>query len=65
MACETRALAHALRAVERPDEMAAGVESLERRQQAARERLEGLLLDVKTIPTNITTNQTLILTRIP
>ncbi len=53
LARETRALVRALRAVERPDEMAAGVESLERRQQAARERLESLLLGVKTIPLGI------------
>ena len=53
LARETRALARALRAVERPDEMAAGVESLERRQQAAREQLESLLLGVKTIPLGI------------
>jgi replication initiation protein RepC len=53
LARETRALARALRAVERPDEMEAGVESLERRQQAARELLESLLLGVKTIPLGI------------
>jgi len=43
LARETRALAKALRAVERPEEMAVGVESLERRQHQARERLETLL----------------------
>ena len=43
LARETRILAKALRKVERPEEMALGVESLERRQRAARERLEILL----------------------
>jgi len=43
LACETRALAQALKKVERPAEMALGVESLERRQRSARERLENLL----------------------
>ena len=47
---ETAALTCALRAAERPDEMEAGVISLERRQIAARARLEGLLQDVKTSP---------------
>jgi replication initiation protein RepC len=50
LARETRDLTHALRAVERPDEMEAGVKSLERRQQAARERLEALLGTVETAP---------------
>jgi replication initiation protein RepC len=40
---ETRSLAKALSKVETPAEMALGVESLERRQRAARERLEILL----------------------
>jgi len=43
LARETRTLANALKKVERPDEMALGVESLERRQRSARERLENLL----------------------
>ena len=43
LARETRRLAKALRTVERPAEMALGVEGLERRQRAARERLENLL----------------------
>jgi replication initiation protein RepC len=43
LASETQAIARALRAVERVDEMETGVKSLERRQQAARERLEQLL----------------------
>jgi replication initiation protein RepC len=41
--CDSRHLAKALRKVERPEEMALGVESLERRQCTARERLEILL----------------------
>lgn len=44
LADDSRALTTALRKVERPDEMALGVESLERRQRSARERLENLLL---------------------
>ena len=47
---ETQALTRALRAVERVDEMETGVKSLERRQQAARERLEVLLGTVETVP---------------
>jgi replication initiation protein RepC len=47
---ETEALARALRAVERVDEMRMGVTSLERRQRAARERLEILLGTVETDP---------------
>jgi replication initiation protein RepC len=47
---ETEALARALRAVGRVDEMAMGVTSLERRQRAARERLEVLLGTVETVP---------------
>ncbi|HUZ64836.1 MAG TPA: plasmid replication protein RepC [Acetobacteraceae bacterium] len=43
LARETRMLAQALKKVDRPEEMALGVESLERRQCAARERLETLL----------------------
>ena len=72
LARETRTLAMALRRVERPEEMALGVEGLERRQRAARERLEILLSAVTvgpsevvdsdpegsdTAPTNIPTNQ--------
>ena len=44
---ETRSLTLALRRVERPEEMTVGVESLERRQRSARERLESLLLKVE------------------
>jgi replication initiation protein RepC len=47
---ETEALARALRAVERVDEMTMGVTSLERRQREARERLEILLGTVETVP---------------
>jgi replication initiation protein RepC len=43
VARETRILANALKRVERPAEMALGVESLERRQREAREHLENLL----------------------
>jgi replication initiation protein RepC len=50
LARETVDLARALRAVERPDEMEAGVTSLERRWQTARERLEALLGTVETDP---------------
>jgi replication initiation protein RepC len=50
LARESEALARALRSVERVDEMEAGVTSLERRQTAARERLENLLGIVETDP---------------
>ena len=50
LAHETAALVRVLRAVERPDEMETGVESLERRQIAARERLEILLGVVDSAP---------------
>ena len=43
---ETRDITQALRKVERPEEMALGVASLERRQVSARERLEFLLAEV-------------------
>ena len=46
LASDTRDLTKALRGVERPEEMALGVESLERRQRSARERLENLLAEV-------------------
>ena len=69
---ETRSLTLALRRVEQPEEMAVGVESLERRQRSARERLENLLIlavpaaseAVDSGPTNIPTNQVSILHRI-
>jgi len=50
LARETAALTRALRGVERVDEMEAGVKSLERRQTAARERIESLLGLVETTP---------------
>ena len=50
LAHETAALVRALRDVERPDEMEPGVKSLERRQRAARERLEILLGVVDSAP---------------
>jgi replication initiation protein RepC len=50
LARESADLTRALRAVERPDEMETGVTSLERRQQAARERIETLLGTVETDP---------------
>jgi replication initiation protein RepC len=43
LAHDTQGLANTLRRPERPETMALGVESLERRQTVARERLEGLL----------------------
>jgi len=42
---DTQNLVRALRKVERPEEMAVGVESLERRQRTGRERLEILLAE--------------------
>jgi replication initiation protein RepC len=50
LARETAALTRALKAVERPDEMEAGVTSLERKQIVARERLETLLGVVNSDP---------------
>ena len=50
LARETAALVRALRDVERPEEMETGVKSLERRQSAARERLEVLLGVVDSVP---------------
>jgi replication initiation protein RepC len=44
---ESRLLGQALRKVERPEEMALGVQSLERRQRSARERLESLLSKIE------------------
>jgi replication initiation protein RepC len=46
---DTRAIARALKTIERPEEVALGVDNLERRQRSARERLENLLASV-TIP---------------
>jgi replication initiation protein RepC len=50
LARESSALTRALRAVERVDELEAGVKSLERRQTVARERLEKLLGVIETAP---------------
>jgi replication initiation protein RepC len=50
LAHETAALVRALREVERPEEMEPGVKSMERRQRAARERLEILLGVVDSAP---------------
>jgi replication initiation protein RepC len=50
---ETAATRRALRGVDRPDEMEAGVTSLEYQQIAARERLESLLKDVNKTPSQI------------
>jgi replication initiation protein RepC len=47
---EAKELYHALKTIETPDDMEAGVTSLERRWQAARERIEGLLRTVETAP---------------
>ena len=50
LAGETAALVRALRDAERPEDMETGVKSLERRQRAARERLEILLGVVDSVP---------------
>jgi replication initiation protein RepC len=50
LACDTPGLAIVLKRPESPEVMALGVESLERRQKAARERLEGLLKVVDSDP---------------
>ena len=50
LARDAGTLARALRTVERPAEMLLGVESLERRQRAARERLEVLLAATRAGP---------------
>ena len=50
LARDTASLARALRTVERPAEMLLGVESLERRQRQARERLEVLLAATRAGP---------------
>jgi replication initiation protein RepC len=46
LARDTRDITRALRTVERPEEVALGVDNLERRQRSARERLENLLIRV-------------------
>jgi replication initiation protein RepC len=50
---DAQAVAKALKRVERPDEMEAGVASLEQRQRDARARLERLLEDVKKAPSEV------------
>jgi replication initiation protein RepC len=50
---DAQAVAKALKRVERPDEMEAGVASLEQRQREARARLERLLEDVKKAPSEV------------
>lgn len=50
LSAETRDLIRALKTVETSDEMELGVKSLERRSQAARERLEILLGTVDSVP---------------
>jgi replication initiation protein RepC len=52
LARESRSLTLALRRIERPEEMVLGVESLERRQTAARERLENLLAATASVASN-------------
>src|ERR1019366_2542371 len=46
LASDSQDITRALRTVERPDEVALGVDNLERRQRTARERLENLLAAV-------------------
>ena len=46
LARDSRNLARSLKAIERLEEMALGVESLERRQREAREKLEKLLAEL-------------------
>ena len=50
---DAQAIVRALKRVERPDEMEAGVVSLEQRQRGARARLEILLKDVKKAPSEV------------
>ena len=45
LAHDTRAITRALRTIERPEEVALGVDDLERRQRSGLERLENLLVD--------------------
>ena len=55
LAHDTRDITRALRTVERPEEVALGVDNLERRQRSARERLENLLAKAKdrvSVPVN-------------
>ena len=50
---DAQAIVQALKRVEQPDEMEAGVTSLEQRQGEARDRLEMLLKDVKEAPAEV------------
>src|SRR6516225_1058704 len=50
---DAQAIVRALKRVERPDEMAAGVAGLEQRQRDARARLEMLLQDIKKVPSEV------------
>ena len=50
---DAQAIVQALKRVERPDEMEAGVTSFEQRQRDARTRLEMLLQDVKKAPSEL------------
>jgi len=50
---DAQIIVQALKRVERPDELEAGVASLERRQREARTRLEMLLQDVKKTPSEV------------
>jgi replication initiation protein RepC len=50
---DAQAIVQALKGVERPDEMEAGVAGLEQRQREARARLEMLLEDVKKAPSEV------------
>ena len=50
---DAQAIVRALKRAERPDEMEAGVASLEQRQREARARLEILLKDIKKVPSEV------------
>jgi replication initiation protein RepC len=50
---DAQTIVQALKRVERPDEMEAGVASLEQRQREARTRLEMLLQDIKKTPSEV------------
>src|ERR1700751_6206343 len=50
---DAQEIVQALKRAERPDDMEVGVTSLEQRQHAARARLEMLLKNVKTVPSEV------------
>jgi replication initiation protein RepC len=50
---DAQAIVQALKRVERPDEMEAGVAGLEQRQREARARLEMLIEDIKKVPSEV------------